>query len=70
MTGFPWSPGDPLLAADLNAAIANAGGGTGVTKTDRSGVISLGGAAQALMPANAARKGWSFQNKSGADMYL
>ena len=25
MTGFPWQPGDALLAADLNAAIANAG---------------------------------------------
>ena len=25
MTGFPWQPGDPLLANDLNAAIVNAG---------------------------------------------
>ena len=24
MTGFPWAQGDPLLANDLNAAIANA----------------------------------------------
>jgi hypothetical protein len=27
--GFPWQNGDPLLAADLNEAIANAGGGGG-----------------------------------------
>ena len=62
---------DALLAADLNAAIANAGGGgTGVTKTDRSGTIALGGQAQALMPANASRKGWSFQNRSGGSMWF
>ena len=30
MTGYPWSQGDPLLAADLNAAIANAPGANGV----------------------------------------
>lgn len=72
MTGFPWSPGDPLLAADLNAAIAGAGGGggTGVTKTDRSGAISLGGVAQTLMAANASRRGWSFQNRSTANLYF
>lgn len=39
-------------------------------KTDRSGVIVLGGAAQQLMAANAARKGWSFQNKSTSDMWF
>ena len=73
MTGYPWSPGDALLAADLNAAIANAGSGGGsggVTKTDRSGTIALGGQAQALMPANASRKGWSFQNRSGGSMWF
>jgi len=43
---------------------------SGVTKTDRSGVIALGGQAQQLMAANSARKGWSFQNKSTADMYF
>jgi hypothetical protein len=46
------------------------GGGAGVTKTDRSGVITLGGTAQTLMAANSARKGWSFQNKSATDMYF
>jgi hypothetical protein len=39
-------------------------------KTDRSGVITLGGTAQTLMAANSARTGWSFQNKSSADMYF
>jgi hypothetical protein len=42
----------------------------GVVKTDRSGVIVLGGTAQTLMAANSARTGWSFQNKSAADMYF
>ena len=78
MTGYPWSPGDELLAADLNAAIANAGSGgggngggsSGVTKTDRSGAIALGGQAQTLMAANTARKGWSFQNKSNSNLWF
>jgi hypothetical protein len=43
--------------------------GGGVTKTDRSGVIALGGQPQALMPANPSRVGWSFQNKSQSNMY-
>jgi hypothetical protein len=30
VTGYPWHQGDPLLAADLNAAIANAGSSGGV----------------------------------------
>jgi hypothetical protein len=55
----------------LDAAVPAAGSGSGgVTKTDRSGVIALGGQAQQLMAANSARKGWSFQNKSTADMYF
>jgi hypothetical protein len=39
-------------------------------KTDRSGVITLGGAAQQLMAANSARVGWSLQNKSVVDMWF
>jgi hypothetical protein len=42
----------------------------GVTKTDRSGVITLGGTAQVLMPANPSRNGWSFQNKSVGNMWF
>lgn len=41
----------------------------GVTKTDRSGVITAGGTAQSLMTANPDRIGWSFQNKSNSDIY-
>lgn len=43
---------------------------SGVTKVDRSGVITLGGTAQQIMAANPARKGWSIQNKSTADMWF
>lgn len=56
-------------ADTLDAAVPNAGGG-GVTKTDRSGVIALGGQAQQLMAANPLRRGWSFQNKSIANMWF
>jgi hypothetical protein len=42
----------------------------GVTKTDRSGRITLGNSAQSLMPANASRHGWSLQNRSTTDMYF
>ena len=54
-------------ADTLDAAVGTA---TGVTKTDRSGVIALGGQAQQLMAANPSRKGWSFQNKSIANMWF
>jgi hypothetical protein len=61
-----------ILDVAVPAAGTGGGGGSlsGVTKTDRSGAITLGGTAQSLMAANAARKGWSFQNKSSADMYF
>jgi hypothetical protein len=74
-----WPPGYVPSAAEWNDAFArkldvggSGGGGsmTGVTKADRSGVIALGGTAQSLMAANPARLGWSFQNKSSADMYF
>ena len=56
---------------ELDAAVTGVGmAWSGVTKTDRSGVVTLGGQAQSLMAANAARKGWSFQNKSTADMWF
>jgi hypothetical protein len=42
----------------------------GVTKTDRSGMIAVGGTAQTLMGPNVDRRGWSFQNRSAADMYF
>jgi hypothetical protein len=82
---YPPAPtaGQVLSAAAVAGAVTQlsfvtqsggSGGGdfpmTGVTKTDRSGVITLGGQAQQLMAANSARKGWSFQNKSTADMYF
>ena len=53
-------------------AVNQAGGAgmAGVVKTDHSGVIALGNAAQTLMAANALRQGWSFQNHSTSDMYF
>jgi len=53
-----------------NPGGVGAGSVAGVTKVDHSGVVTLGGAAQTLMVANAARGGWSFQNKSTSDMYF
>jgi hypothetical protein len=58
--------------ATLDAAWATGGGGSmaGVTKTDRSGTITLANTAQTLMPANASRHGWSLQNKSNANLWF
>ena len=42
----------------------------GVTKINRSGAIALGGQAQQLMAANPDRRGWSFQNKSNANLWF
>lgn len=53
--------------------VSNQAGGAGmagVVKVDHSGAVTLGGTAQVLMAANAARQGWSFQNKSSSDMYF
>jgi len=80
----PTKPAEPVAyTADVRAnfaaakaeieelqAVGPSGGGGGVTKTDRSGVIFLGGQPQPLMAANPARRGWSLQNKSGVDMYF
>ncbi len=38
--------------------------------TSRSGVITTGGTAQDLMPANPARRGWRLQNQSAGDLYV
>jgi len=55
----------------------SAGGSAGATDTvvkssptSRSGSIAAGGTAQVLMPANAARRGFIFQNQSVADLYI
>jgi len=42
----------------------------GITKNDRSGSITLANTAQQLMAANTARRGWSLQNKSTANMWF
>jgi hypothetical protein len=41
-----------------------------ITKTDRSGSITAGGSAQALMAANANRLGWQLQNNSNGDLWF
>jgi hypothetical protein len=38
--------------------------------TNRSGTITTGGTAQALMAANTARNGWLVQNLSGGDLWV
>lgn len=40
------------------------------TITSSSGTIATGGAAQSLMAANAARKGWFIQNNSTGDLWV
>lgn len=77
MWGTHWNQNadtlDSTLKQHADSIAAGGGGGTGgggVTKTDRSGAIALGGQAQTLMAANATRKGWSFQNKSNANIWF
>ncbi|MCY0854355.1 hypothetical protein [Cupriavidus sp. D39] len=53
-------------AADLQTTPVPAS----ITPTDRSGSITTGGTAQALMAANANRRGWSIQNNSSGDLWL
>jgi hypothetical protein len=40
------------------------------TTVDRSGTITTGGVAQALMPANAVRRGWYLRNNSSGSLYV
>ena len=61
-TGAPLgSTASPLPVAQVGAQ---------ASKTDRSGSIAVGGAAQALAPANAARRGLWVQNLSSDALYL
>jgi hypothetical protein len=51
MTGYPWSSGEPLLAADLNAAIANSVAISGVLPLSggtMTGPLNLPGGALAI----------------------
>ena len=54
----------------LQTSGGGSGGNVGVTKTDQSGIITLGGLSQLLMSANSARRGWSIQNKSVNNMWF
>lgn len=56
--------------AEIEALQTPSPGSGGVTKIDRSGAIALAGQAQQLMAANSDRRGWSFQNRSGANLYF
>lgn len=47
-----------------------AGGISAVTYTNRSSTVTSGGAAQVLMAANTARKGFLLQNLSTGDLWI
>jgi len=57
-----------LRAAAVNVAVTSIAGQ--IAKIDKSGSITSGGAAQALMAANANRKGWQLQNNSSGDIWF
>jgi hypothetical protein len=44
--------------------------GSQATYTDKSGTVTSGGAAQVLMAANTARRGFLIQNNSTADLWI
>jgi hypothetical protein len=58
-----------LAAIRTNTATAATGSAL-VTKTDRSGTVTLGGTAQTLAAANASRRGFSIQNTSAGDLWF
>jgi hypothetical protein len=65
----------PMTAAMLGGTGGGGGGGAAVqppavAPVNRSGSITAGGTAQQLMPANAARLGWSIQNHSTGDLWV
>lgn len=64
---------DRPLKVDADGNLTS-GGGSGATAlpagTDRSGSITLGGTAQSLAPANAARISLSGQNISSGDLWI
>lgn len=63
-----------MLAANspalLGGAVPVVAQGTSATHADRSGTITAGGTAQALMAANASRRGWWLQNLSTGDLWV
>lgn len=44
--------------------------GGDITKTNRSGTITIGGTAQQLMAANPSRRGWQLQNNSSGVLWF
>lgn len=65
---------DRPLKVDADGNLTASSGGSGSTVlpagTDRSGSITLGGTAQSLAPANAARISLSGQNISSGDLWI
>lgn len=71
---LPASLGAKLSAASLSVVPATdavwSTQDPSVTPTDRSGTITAGGTQQTAMAANAARKGFTIQNQSVADLWF
>jgi len=71
---LPVSLGIKTASASLSVAPASDAVFTtaiaGVTYTDRSGTITVGGTAQQLAAANASRKGYFVQNNSAGDLWI
>lgn len=60
----------PLATSTKQDAIISALQGVQASRTDRSGTITTGGAAQEVAAINANRKGFCLQNISSGDMWL
>ncbi len=59
-----------VIQTTLQAPLAVLGSPIHAVSTARSGALAAAGAAQDLMPANAARNGWTIQNQSNTNLYV
>ena len=70
MAGLPINIDPSVVATSPGTAVTATAIQTIYQPVTRSGTVTAGGTAQALMAANATRRGWSLQNLSSGDLWI